>query len=159
MEQYEDMHCDVFNGHPLYQIEGAADLCDLLEQFVPIHYDEISVAFLPEATICDLHRDFLNDDTPTDVITFPAAPDDVERVGEICISVDEALKWIHVQALPDELTLYLVHGWLHLANYDDIAEADRLKMRQMEKETFLFLDTQPVKRLSCVPIKTPKGAK
>jgi len=33
----------------------------------------------------------------------------------------------------DEILLYLVHGWLHLAGFDDIADADRQTMRESEK--------------------------
>lgn len=141
------MRCSTFNEHPQFHIEDVGVLCSELQTFVPIHYDEVSVAFLTEATIRHLHKNFLDDVEPTDVITFPADITDKERVGEICISVDEALKYTHFQPLADELTLYLIHGWLHLADYNDIADSDRQVMRHMEKRTFGFLDTQQVKRI------------
>lgn len=141
------MQCDTYNEHPLYVIESVTNLLNELETFVPIHYDEISVAFVSEGTICALHKQFLNNPDPTDVITFPADSTDEEKTGEICISVDEALKYTHVNALEDELTLYLVHGWLHLANYDDIVEEDRKTMRLMEQKTLNFLNTQSHKRV------------
>ena len=141
------MQCDIYNEHPLYEIEAVTNLLNESERFVPIHYDEISVAFVSEKTICALHKQFLNNPDPTDVITFPSDPTDEEKTGEICISVDEALKYTHVNALEDELTLYLVPGWLHLANYDDIVEEDRKTMRLMEQKTLNFLNTQLHKRV------------
>ena len=129
-----------------YHVNCTEEILNALERYVPIHYDEISVAFLNEAAICDLHAKFLGNPDPTDVITFPADETEDYRVGEICISIDEALKYPQY-ALEDELTLYLVHGWLHLAEYDDINPKDRLVMREMEQKTLRFLDQQPCPRL------------
>ena len=140
------MQCDTYNGHEKYRVSGADKILNQLETYIPIHYDELSVAFLNEASICDLHARFLNNPDPTDVITFPAEDDEGDRTGEICISIDEALKYPQYR-LEDELTLYLVHGWLHLAEYDDIDPQDRLVMREMEQKALAFLDKQPCQRL------------
>ena len=134
------MQCETYNGHGVYEVVDVAPIVVLLEKFVPIKYDEISVDFVTEAKICELHAQFLNNADPTDVITFPADIGDAYKVGEICISVDEALKYPQYE-LANELTLYLVHGWLHLAGYDDIAPADRVIMREMEQKTLQFLRT------------------
>jgi probable rRNA maturation factor len=39
-----------------------------------------------------------------------------------------------------ELSLYLVHGWLHLAGYDDRKDSDRAKMREAEQKALEILD-------------------
>ena len=127
-------------------MHGAEEILCALDQFEPIGYNEISIAFLDEAAICDLHARFLNNPDPTDVITFPADKTEKYRTGEICISIDEALKYPQY-ALEDELTLYLVHGWLHLAKYDDINPNDRSVMREMEAKALAFLDQQTHPRL------------
>ena len=137
------MHTDTYNEHPKYIIEDVVPLLDELDAYMPIGYDELSVDFVTEATICELHERFLQNPEPTDVITFPATEEDEEKVGEICISVDEALKYAHIQSLEKELTLYLVHGWLHLAGFDDLEEADRCIMRQKEQEVLRYLSQQP----------------
>lgn len=142
------MQIETFNEHNIYKIADVNPIIDALESYIPINYAEISIAFVTEPTICDLHERFLKNPDPTDVITFPANDEDVEKVGEICISVDEALKYCNENhSLEDELTLYLVHGWLHLAHYDDIQEEERLLMRKKEKETLEFLKTQKVSRV------------
>lgn len=142
------MQVETFNEHATYTVLDVKLIIEALESYIPIGYSEISVAFVTEQTICSLHERFLQNPDPTDVITFPAANEDEEKMGEICISVDEALKYYNkIHSLEDELTLYLVHGWLHLAHYDDIKEEDRLTMRQKEKEVLEFLQTQKIPRI------------
>lgn len=107
----------------------------------PIQPGELSIALIDDPTIAQLHADFLNDPTPTDVITFPADPS-LDFAGEICVSVDHALAHSKKFNVPfnSELTLYLVHGWLHLAGLDDINDHDRAIMRKAEQEVLSLLE-------------------
>jgi probable rRNA maturation factor len=95
---------------------------------------EISVVFLTDAALARLHADFLGDPAPTDVITFPGDAAEEDFAGEICISADRAATEAKKRAVPvaRELTLYLVHGWLHLAGLDDLTAAGRRAMRRHE---------------------------
>ncbi|MFA5256603.1 MAG: rRNA maturation RNase YbeY [Opitutales bacterium] len=97
---------------------------------------ELSVAFVDAGEIIRLHESFLDDPTITDVITFPGDKDE-NLAGEICVCADYAAQQAPKfgQSLSEELTLYLVHGWLHLAAYDDKAEPDRASMREAEART------------------------
>ena len=56
--------------------------------------------------------------------------------GEICVSAETAWRESRSRGIhfSRELCLYLAHGWLHLAGYDDLAEDDRLAMREAEQE-------------------------
>ena len=96
---------------------------------------ELSVVFLSDAEMAELHGRFLNDPSPTDVITFPSQAED-DFAGEICVSAETAWRESRRRGIPlsREMCLYLAHGWLHLAGYDDVAEDDRLAMREAEKE-------------------------
>jgi len=107
---------------------------------------ELSVAFVGDAEIIRLHDEFLDDPTVTDVITFPGdddeTPGDGEAfAGEICVCADQALREAakHGFTPDDELTLYLVHGWLHLAGHDDRTEAPRAAMREAERVCLALL--------------------
>ena len=106
----------------------------------PVAGGELSVAFVDDATIAQVHADFMDDPSPTDVITFPADPE-MESAGEIIVSVDHALQRSEELGEPfsRELSLYLVHGWLHLAGYDDRCEDDRFRMRKAEQEALAVL--------------------
>ncbi len=101
----------------------------------PIPAGELSVVFINDEVIAELHEEYLDDPTPTDVITFLGDPT-MDFAGEICVSVDHALAnaTIHGQTLQEELTLYLIHGWLHLTGLDDIEETERLLMRKAEAD-------------------------
>ncbi len=113
---------------------------------------ELSLVFLNDADLAQLHADFLDDPTPTDVITFEGNAA-FGTAGEICVSADAALRHVtpKIQALSSplsarssaafstELTLYLVHGWLHLAGYDDLQPAKKRVMRRAESRALKIL--------------------
>ena len=102
---------------------------------------ELSVVFLAEEEIIQLNQEFFGKTRPTDVIAFPGNP--VENfAGEICVSADAAQRAAQERGLPfaRELTLYLVHGWLHLAGFDDQQPADRRRMRRTEAKVLAMLE-------------------
>lgn len=101
---------------------------------------ELSLAFLTDAKLAALHADFLDDPTTTDVITFEGQPD-LGFAGEICVSADTALAYAkeHDRDFSQELTLYVVHGWLHLAGYDDLRPAKKRRMRAAEARALKLL--------------------
>lgn len=103
----------------------------------------LSVAFVGDREIARLHADFLDDPSVTDVITFPGEPHPAEPfAGEICINVDQARRAAreHGQSLAEELRLYLVHGWLHLAGLDDGTPRQVAAMRAAERRVLTSLD-------------------
>ena len=94
----------------------------------------LSVAIFDDRDIAKIHADFMNKPDPTDVITFEGDPSDPEEAGEICISADtarsNAAKFSNT--FSRELSLYVAHGYLHLAGVDDISETDAKVMRRAE---------------------------
>lgn len=102
---------------------------------------EMSIAFLTDAALARLHGDFMDDPTTTDVITFPAAAAGHDQAGEVCISVDTARAYAakHDRPFAEELTLYLVHGYLHLCGYDDRTPVTRRQMRGAERQAIAAL--------------------
>ncbi len=102
---------------------------------------EISIAFLTDKALARIHADFLDDPTTTDVITFEGNAK-LGSGGEICVSADTADTYAtrHGHPFSRELTLYIVHGWLHLAGYDDLKPAKKRLMRAAEKRAMTFLE-------------------
>jgi probable rRNA maturation factor len=94
---------------------------------------ELSLAFLGDPALARLHGRFLGDQSATDVITF-GGDRAGGTAGEICVSVDAAARHAGRSAprLSGEITLYVVHGWLHLAGYDDTRPGARRAMRRAE---------------------------
>jgi probable rRNA maturation factor len=101
---------------------------------------ELSLVFLTDAALARLHADFLDDPSTTDVITFEGDPT-LGTAGEICVSVDTAAAYAatHHREFGAELTLYLVHGWLHLCGFDDLAPAKKRAMRRAEARAMALL--------------------
>ena len=101
---------------------------------------ELSLAFLTDKALAKLHGDFLDDPTTTDVITFEGQPE-LGVAGEVCVSADTAATFAktHGKKFSEELSLYVVHGWLHLAGYDDLQPAKKRRMRAAEKRALALL--------------------
>jgi probable rRNA maturation factor len=104
---------------------------------------QLSVVFVDDAEIIRLHREFLEDPTVTDVITFVGEPHPVEPfAGEICINVDQAKRAAkeHQHTLAQELRLYLTHGWLHLTGEKDETKPQVASMRVAESVALAYLE-------------------
>jgi probable rRNA maturation factor len=101
---------------------------------------ELSVALLADPDLARLHADFLGDPKTTDVITFAGQPA-LGLAGEICVSADTAAAYArkHRHRFAEELTLYVVHGWLHLAGYDDLRPVKKRAMRRAERRALALL--------------------
>jgi probable rRNA maturation factor len=102
---------------------------------------ELSVAFLTDRALAELHGRYLEDPSRTDVITFEGDPAH-GQAGEICVSVDAAVRHAGRSRarLSREVTLYVVHGWLHLAGYDDLRPAAKRAMRRSEGRALQLLE-------------------
>ena len=98
-----------------------------------------SIVLVDDEQMREVNRKHLSRDGTTDVIAFPfeGAPlskDDC--AGEIIICADVAAseargRGLQVEA---ELALYVVHGALHLAGFDDLTRGGAAEMHRREKE-------------------------
>ena len=137
----------IANRHPRLRFDRAAVMRALAaldaaaEQFgAACPPGELSLVFLTDTDLAALHAQFLDDPTVTDVITFTGDPG-AEFAGEICVSVDAAARQAGEirTTFAAELTLYLVHGWLHLAGFDDLEPAKKRVMRRREAQAMKLL--------------------
>lgn len=109
--------------------------------------DSMHVHFVSTERICQLHADFFNDPSVTDCITFPFEKPPVGikyLLGDLFICPQTALKYAKRHKIDPyrELSLYIVHGLLHLLGYDDIDPKERRKMRRAETECLLILESR-----------------
>lgn len=95
----------------------------------------LSIVFVDNDSIKKIHESFLGDPSSTDVITFPKNSN-FDSAGEICISIDEAIENSKSfgTTVSHEITLYLIHGWLHLFGFNDKNETEIKAMRKAEEE-------------------------
>jgi probable rRNA maturation factor len=99
---------------------------------------EIHIALLNDSRIAESNWRFLKHKGPTDIITF----DYQNGSAELLISLDTARKSAaeYAKTLDEELTLYIVHGILHLAGFDDKTPRKRVQMRKEEEFVLNRLD-------------------
>lgn len=84
-----------------------------------------------------LNRDFRGKDAPTNVLSFPAGPDELERenyFGDIAVAYGVAAKEAKAsnKTLIDHATHLTVHGVLHLLGFDHMTARDAAKMEALE---------------------------
>jgi len=95
------------------------------------HVDvELSVSFVDEAEIEDLHVRYMDEPGPTDVLSFPLGDvdeDGVRLLGDVVIAPAVAAR-NNPEDPSAELRLLLVHGILHLLGYDHEADAEKAEM-------------------------------
>jgi probable rRNA maturation factor len=108
----------------------------------------ITVAFVRDAVIRRLNRDYRGKDLSTDVLSFPADEDlppavalaqagqveagPREYLGDVVISADTAISQAQASrySFEREVSELVIHGVLHLCGYDH--ETDRGEMNRME---------------------------
>jgi probable rRNA maturation factor len=101
---------------------------------------EISLAFVDDPTIQRLNRQYLNHNEPTDVLSFPLGHGKTLG-GELVVGAEVALREAKLRGhdVAAELTLYVIHGLLHLCNYDDDSRAAAKAMRARERHYLRLL--------------------
>lgn len=104
-----------------------------------VTYDEVSIYFVDTQTISEMHGEYFDDPTTTDCISFPMDLPDAEGyrvMGDVFVCPETASDFIAKNGgdCYEEITLYVIHGLLHLLGYDDIEEEDRLEMRKAETD-------------------------
>lgn len=89
---------------------------------------EISVLIVSDRKIASLHRQFMNESGPTDVITF--------QHGEIFVGAESARRNARRfgNAFEQELRLYVVHGLLHLHGFDDRNALSARRMQVVQRK-------------------------
>jgi probable rRNA maturation factor len=132
--QYDSLSCPIEATRKLFRALEASGT-------FPIRNGVLSIAFVTDAVIAQVHKTFMDDPSATDVITFPTDPK-MNSAGEIIVSVDHALDRAKELNEPfsRELSLYLIHGWLHLAGYDDRSKKDRKAMRAAEQKAMTIVE-------------------
>ncbi len=94
----------------------------------------LTVLLVTDGEAAGLHGAHFADPTTTDVMTFPDGSDDPASgrrlLGDLAVCVDVAAREAMARGRPlaDELTLYCLHGLLHLIGYDDVTPAKQTRM-------------------------------
>jgi probable rRNA maturation factor len=95
-----------------------------------IERSELSVSFVEEGEMADLHLRYMGEPGPTDVLSFPQDDEDEDGVrvlGDVVIAPAVAAR-NNPEHAEDEVRLLLVHGILHLLGYEHEEDEGRARM-------------------------------
>ncbi len=96
----------------------------------------VAVCVLDDAGIERLNKEFHHTSGPTDVLAFGTIENGSVVHADIAVSAETARYNAREYGTTPlrELALYVIHGLLHIAGYDDHRPTDRKKMRRKERE-------------------------
>ena len=110
------------------------------------HDGELSVLFTDDRGIAELNSQYLGREGPTNVLAFPmspAPPSDVSTgmLGDIVISVERAAQEAEQWGDSHEDCIYrlLIHGILHLLDYDHERGGEEAERMEREQERLMSL--------------------
>ena len=92
---------------------------------------ELALSFVDEADMAELNRRWMDEDGPTDVLSWAIDPPGDDGPGPVLLGdvvVCPAEAAMNSADLGSEVRLLVVHGVLHLLGYDHELEDDRLVM-------------------------------
>ena len=124
----DDLRIPIYKEEDLQHIVDAACAADAMDHCL------LNIRFIDNKECCELHAQYFNDPTSTDVMSFPDGTEDPETgrmlLGDLAVCVDTA--WRIAAEDPakasEECLLYILHGLLHLLGYDDHNSEDRSAM-------------------------------
>ena len=103
-------------------------------------WESVSIIWVDDDELRNMHVQFLNDPTFTDIMTFNLGDENILEV-ELYISVDRAKD--HAEKFKvteeNELARLVIHGMLHLSGYDDHSDEEQIEMRAMENKYLSML--------------------
>ena len=120
------------------QIQSILKAAQTILHHEGIRAGELSIVFVTDSRIKSLNKKYLNEDHPTDVLSFGNdnfGINSKQVSGEIIISTDTAVKNARIYHVTPhrEILLYVAHGILHLLGYDDQRDSDTRQMRRKEQ--------------------------
>ncbi|MEK9657698.1 MAG: rRNA maturation RNase YbeY [bacterium] len=100
-----------------------------------IHTGIIDIRFVNETEICRLHKEYLGQESVTDIVTFNLG-DQESPMADLYICYEQAKRQAkqYKQSLEKELKRLIIHGILHCCGYDDIKEEDRERMENEQEK-------------------------
>ena len=100
----------------------------------------VTILLATDAEVCELNNRWRSKNTPTNVLSFPAAadmplpPDEPRPLGDIMLAAGVVRREAQQQGKPleEHLVHLVVHGILHIMGYDHINESEATEMERLE---------------------------
>jgi probable rRNA maturation factor len=108
----------------------------------------ISIAIVDDTQIRKVNKQFLNQDIPTDCLSFNLSENDTNSVKsfELVVNAEMAVRQANLRGHSSEaeLALYITHGLLHNLGFDDSTQDHARKMHNTENEILQQLGYGPI---------------
>ena len=141
----------------LLDVEGLARFVITREEMP--ESTEVSISFVTDEAIHELNREWRGIDRPTDVLSFECdgVDDEIDasrldemgfELGDIVVAADVAERQApeYGMTFPDEMSLLITHGLLHLCGYDHMEPGEAEEMEGRERELLTEYLGRPFKR-------------
>lgn len=145
------IHLDVKKklGFPHALLQAAAEMTLETNKMADT---DLSIVIDGDDEVQHLNREFLGEDRPTDVLSFPSNEIDPENgrryLGDVIISLPRAAEQATQKDHPIEMEVQLltIHGVLHLLGFNHEEELDKQKMWTVQDQVLnllgISIDTQ-----------------
>ena len=126
----------VYSEDPAVNKRAVHSLISALRMEFELKISFLSISLINSSELRIINKKFLKHDFNTDIITFNYSKQHKEIDGEILISFEDArLNAKKYKTNYDkEINRLIIHGILHLLNYDDNNKKNKTIMRQMENK-------------------------
>jgi len=151
------MEIDILIEHDLKERIDSSWFRAVAERTLSVQYaqpnTEVGLVITGDEKVKELNKTYRGNDETTDVLAFymiPGAswlkstekdvfatpPDDIMRLGEVIISYPRAVEQAeeHNHSVKKELAILIIHGILHLMDYDHQDKAEEKEMKAREEE-------------------------
>ena len=97
---------------------------------------EVTILLADDARLRELNALFRGKNAATNVLSFPAAPNATQQLGDVAIGYGITAREAKAEgkSLLHHATHLAVHGTLHLLGYDHVRIRDARKMEKLETE-------------------------
>ena len=121
---------DITGSVPRFPKRDIATFVRRVVRHLDVQTDDVAIAFVDDAAMRKLNREFRRKDKTTDVLTFPG--DEPTHLGDIVISLEQARRQARDEkhSLATEVRYLILHGILHSLGYDH--ETDDGEMNSLE---------------------------
>lgn len=126
----------VNTSHKIIHKNKVHKLVKNLSEELKFKLKSLNINFITSKEIQQINKMYLNHNYSTDIITFKYSSNEIYLDGEIFISIDDAeynARKYKVTFLI-EITRLVVHGILHLLDYNDKSTDDKKVMKSKENK-------------------------
>lgn len=120
---------------------AATTAFDLAPPRAAEHY-EVAIVLADDAEVQTLNRTWRGEDSPTNVLSFPAdAASEPRPLGDVVLGYETVAREAAEQeiALADHVCHLTVHGMLHLLGYDHASDDEAERMEDLERRALASL--------------------